>query len=114
MAAAGVIHRDDESVRVGQLFEQRICQMRHERRNAALARQVVSERRESPDLICSAHTVARRAVPTAGTDTDRSSSAILFKAARLNPCASRAMSRSPSRSRRGTRRSRAATSSSRT
>lgn len=49
--AAAVIHRDDESVRAGQLLQQRISQMRRERGDAALARQVIPERRKSPDRI---------------------------------------------------------------
>jgi hypothetical protein len=61
--------------------------MRRERRDAALARQVVPERRESPDPLRSAHAVARCTVPVDGTDIDRSSSALLFSAGRLNPCA---------------------------
>lgn len=56
MMAAGVVHGDDESVRVGQLFDQRICQMRRERCDAALARQVIPERRESPEPIRPLHT----------------------------------------------------------
>jgi hypothetical protein len=58
MMAAGVVHGDDESIGLGQLFGQRIRQMRRERRDAAMARQVVPERRESPDVIRTRHAVS--------------------------------------------------------
>jgi hypothetical protein len=55
MAVPGVVHRDDEPVGTGQLVEQCIRQVRGERRDAALARQVIPERRESPNLTPLAH-----------------------------------------------------------
>jgi hypothetical protein len=113
VAASGVVHRDDKPIGIGQLFDQRIRQMRGECGDAALARQVIPERRESPDLVRFPHAVSRRTVQIAGAGNVRSSSAIRFKAVRLSPWASRAMSHSPSRLRPGTRRSSAATSSSR-
>ena len=65
------------------------------------------------DRVDRLQTDSPRSVPSAGAGSDRSSSAIRFNAARRNPCASRAISRSPARSSWGTRRSSAATSSSR-
>jgi len=65
------------------------------------------------DRVDPLQTDSPRSVPSAGAGSDRSSSAIRFNAARRNPCASRAISRSPARSSWGTRRSSAATSSSR-
>jgi hypothetical protein len=56
--AAGVVHGDDESVRAWQLFDQRIRQMRRERRDPALARQMIPERGETPDLIPTRHAVS--------------------------------------------------------
>jgi len=56
--AAGVVHGDDESVRARQLFDQRICQMRRERCDTSMARQVIPERGESSDLIRTLHTVS--------------------------------------------------------
>jgi hypothetical protein len=58
MAVTGVVHGDDESIRIGQLFDQRIREMRRERRDAALPRQVIAERRESPYLIRAPHAVS--------------------------------------------------------
>jgi hypothetical protein len=55
MMAAGVVHGDDESVRAWHLFDQRIRQVRRERRDPALARQVIPERGETPDLISTRH-----------------------------------------------------------
>jgi len=56
--AAGVVHGDHESVHAGQLVDQRSRQMRCERRDAAMPRQVIPEHRESPDLIRIIHTVS--------------------------------------------------------
>jgi hypothetical protein len=55
MMAAGVVHGDDESVRAWQLFDERIGQMRRERCDAAMARQVIPQRGETPDLISTRH-----------------------------------------------------------
>jgi len=111
VTAAGVVHGDDESVRAGPLVDQRIGQMRRERRDAAAARQVTPERGETPDVIRTRQAVSRLAVRVASGLRRRSSSPIRFNAARFNPWASRAMARSPSRSIRGKRRSSAAMSS---
>jgi hypothetical protein len=56
--AAGVVHRDDESVRARQLFDQGVGQVRCERRDSAMARQVIPERRESPDVVRTHHALS--------------------------------------------------------
>jgi hypothetical protein len=62
MMAAGVVHGNDESVRAWQLFDQRIRQVRGERRDSAMARQVIPERSETPDLIAKRHAISWLAV----------------------------------------------------
>jgi hypothetical protein len=111
MTAAGIVHSDHESVRAWQLFDQRIGQMRRERRDAAMARQVIAECGETPDVIGTHHAVSWLAVRVRFGHRRRSSSPIRCNAAPFNPWASRAMARSPSPSRPGMRRSSAAISS---
>jgi hypothetical protein len=50
----------------------RIRQVRRERRDAAMAGQVIPERRQSPDVISARHAFRRAAVAVTGTAGDRS------------------------------------------
>ncbi len=111
VTSAGVVHGDDESVRAGQLFDQRIGQMRRERCDAAMARQMIPEGGETPDLIPTCHAVSWLAEGVRGGHRNRSSSPIRFNAARFNLWASCAIAPSSARSMRGMRRSSAAISS---
>jgi hypothetical protein len=47
---SGIVHRQNEAVRVGQFLDQRIREVRRERRNAAVPRQVIAKDCESLDL----------------------------------------------------------------
>ena len=55
MAAAGVVHGQHESVRIRQLSEQRVSQVRGERGDPAVPGKMIPEHRESLDLIRAGH-----------------------------------------------------------
>jgi hypothetical protein len=58
MPSAGVVHRNDEPVRPGQLCDQSVGQMRRERRDAALTGQMIPQGREPRDVFRTRHGVS--------------------------------------------------------